>query len=94
MTVIAQVLNGGNDQVETPSMLSMSAQQLIKVEPFTQSAAFTEKSDDTYVLLVDGVESSNYNAAFDWSRHLATSDVPLDRPSHDKFVFTLQLAVL
>jgi hypothetical protein len=75
-------------------MLSMSAQQLIEVDPFTQPTTLTEKLDDTYVLLVDGVESSNYNAALDWSRHLATSDIPLDRPSHDKFVFTLQLAVL
>lgn len=72
----------------------MSAQGLIKVDPFTQPSRFSvlaENSDETYVLLVNGVQSSNYNPAFDWSRHLAPN-VPLDRPSHDKFVLTLQFA--
>jgi Fungal specific transcription factor domain len=63
---------------------------LIKVEPFTQPSRFPALPDDTYVLLVDGVPSSSYNPAFDWSRHLAPN-VPLDRPTHDKFVLTLQL---
>ena len=66
---------------------------LIKVEPFTQPSRFpalAENPDDTYVLLVDGVQSNHYNPTLDWSRHLPSS-VPLDRPSHDKFVFSFQL---
>jgi hypothetical protein len=66
---------------------------LIKVEPFTQPSRFpalAENLNDTYVLSVDGVQTSHYNPALDWSRHLP-SDIPLDRPTHDKFVLTLQL---
>lgn len=66
---------------------------LIKVEPFTQPSRFpalAENPDDTYVLLVDGVQPSHCNPTLDWSRHLP-SNVLLDRPSHDKFVLTFQL---
>jgi hypothetical protein len=34
--------------------------------------------------MVEGVDESNYNPNFDWSRHL-TADVPLDRREHDKY---------
>jgi hypothetical protein len=71
---------------------------LIKVEPFTQPPRFpalAENPNDTYVLSVDGVqpETSHYNPALDWSRYLP-SDIPLDRPTHDKFVLTFQLTSL
>ncbi|PPQ63888.1 hypothetical protein CVT24_010355 [Panaeolus cyanescens] len=42
-----------------------------------------EDPNATYVLLVEGVDESNYNPDFDWSRHLPSA-VPLDRRSHDK----------
>ena len=72
---------------------------MMMVEPFTQHSRFpalAENPDDTYVLLVDGVQSSDsshYNPTLDWSRHLP-SNVPLDRPSHDKFVLIFQLTIL
>lgn len=64
-----------------------------KVEPFALPSRFpalAENPDDTYVLLVDGVQSSHYNPAFDWSRHLPPN-AQLDRPSHDRSVLTLPL---
>ena len=85
--------NGDPYSCVEASTLSMST-QLINVKPFGQPYQFpppAENSDDTYVLLVNRVQSSNYNPAVDWSRHLAPN-VPLDRSSHDKFVPTLQLA--
>ena len=65
----------------------------LKVEPFTQPSRFpalAENPDDTYVLLVDGAHESHYNPSLDWSRNLP-SNVPLDRPTHDRFMLTFQL---
>ena len=67
----------------------------IKVEAFTQPSRFpavAENPDDTYVLLVDGVDLSHYNPSLDWSRHLpSTGNVRLDRRTHDRFVLTFRL---
>jgi hypothetical protein len=65
---------------------------LIKIEPFTQPSRFpaiAQNPDLTYVLVVDGVQPSLHNPTLDWSRHLPR-DVPLDRPTHDRFVLTFQ----
>lgn len=45
--------------------------------------AIVENPDDTYVLLLDGVNESHYNPDLDWSRHLPNA-VPLDRRMHDE----------
>ena len=67
---------------------------LIKVEPFTQPSRFpavAENPYETYVLMVDGAQQSHFNPSLDWSRHLPSSNVPLDRPTHDRFVLIFQL---
>ena len=69
---------------------------LIKVERFTQPSRFpalAKNPDETYVLCLDGIQSSHYNPSLEWNRYLP-HDVPLDRPTHDKFVLTLQLTSL
>ncbi|KAJ2928460.1 hypothetical protein H1R20_g8634, partial [Candolleomyces eurysporus] len=45
--------------------------------------AIMENPDETYVLLLDGVDESHYNPDLDWARYLPNA-VPLDRRGHDK----------
>ncbi|KAL0945802.1 hypothetical protein HGRIS_012089 [Hohenbuehelia grisea] len=44
-----------------------------------------EKTEERYVLMVEGGDESHFNPNFDWARHLPTT-VPLDRREHDRIL--------
>jgi hypothetical protein len=52
----------------------------------TPVAPVVENPNRSYVLLVDGVDTTGYDPDFDWSRYLPC-EVPLKRREHDKCVF-------